>query len=196
MSDVSSGTKLFHLPSPEHTWEGGGKWKPFAPVSAPCVSLLHLGALIGRESTFHLALPLSSFVDSFGLLCWLVLWLLWLPAPADALIWVPVGQALLLSTVAVSRALFLRFPTGRICAVWPIWTRSITSRALCNKLISIVRPPLPPPSSCCSLTLQPCHGEYQRDTLCSFQRGIACGLSLVGTTWAEMEKQGLSALLI
>lgn len=50
----------------------------------PCVSLLHLGALIEKDSTFHLALPLSSFVDSFGLLCWLVLWLLWLPAPADA----------------------------------------------------------------------------------------------------------------
>ena len=84
-----------------------------------CVSFLHLPALMGRDSTFHLALALSSFVNSFGLLCWLVLWLLWLPAPADALSWVPVGQALLLSAVAVSRALFLRLPTGRICAVGP-----------------------------------------------------------------------------
>lgn len=84
-----------------------------------CVSLLHLGALMGQESTFHLAYPLSSFVKSFGLLCWFVLWLLWLPAPADGLSWVPVGQALLLSVIAVSRALFLRLPTGQICAVGP-----------------------------------------------------------------------------
>lgn len=79
---------------------------------------------------------------------------------------------------------------------WPIWARSITSRALCNKLISIVHPPLPPPSGCSSLTPQPHHGQYQRDTLCSFQRGIACGISLIGITWAEMGKQGFSALSI
>lgn len=109
-----------HPPSPPYLCGKGEENGSHLHLTlTPCASLLHLSAPMGRDSTFHLALPLSCFVDSFGLLCWLVLWLLRLPAPADALSWVPVGQALLLSAVAVSRALFLRLPTGQICAVGP-----------------------------------------------------------------------------
>lgn len=75
-----------NIPPPQYMCEKGEENESYLYLNlTPCVSFLYLGVLMGKNSTVHLGLPLSGFVNSFGLLCWLVLWFLWLPAPADSL---------------------------------------------------------------------------------------------------------------
>lgn len=179
--------------APIFVWEGWGKWKPFAPDS----DTLCLPSPLASSDGEGQYLPPGIASEQLCELLWAIMLVGTLASLAPSTSWCPELSPSWAGSIAQCcsclQGIVLETSNRADLCSWPIWTRSITSRALCNRLISIVHPPLPPPSGCSSLTPQPDHGEYQRDTLCSFQRGIACGLSLIGTTWAEMGKQGFSA---
>lgn len=142
-----------HPPRPHIcVWEGWGKWKPSAPDSDTLCLPSPLASSDGEGPEY---LPPGIASELLCGLLWAIMLVGTLASLAPSTSWCPELSPSWAGSIAQCcsclQGIVLETSNRADLCSWPIWTRSTTSRALCNELISIVHPTTPP-SGCSSLT--------------------------------------------